>query len=85
MASIHSAAEDAAVKAFMQAHTTSDYPWLGGYSTSTNTAATYKWSDGSPWDYTNPTWGRNDAHPNFVHYYRSGTWGTYTATATAHR
>ena len=84
LASIHSAEEDAEVRAFMQASTSTDYPWIGGYSTSTNTASTYEWSDDTPWDYTNPSWSRNDGHPNFVHYYRSGTWGTYTSTATQH-
>ena len=55
LASIHSAIDDAAVKVFMEAHTTSPYPWIGGYSTSTNTPSTYIWSDGTPWDYTNPS------------------------------
>merc|ERR1712072_1665435 len=61
----------------MRKHTTSSYPWLGGYSTSSNTPGTYKWSDGTAWNYMNPTWYRNDGHPNYVHYYRSRVWGTW--------
>ena len=83
LASIHSAEEDAAAIAFMQANTTSSYPWLGGYSTSTNTSDTYLWSDGTAWDYQAPSWTRNDAHPNFVHYYRSGIWGTWTSNGVS--
>lgn len=61
----------------MREHTTSNYPWLGGYSTWTNRPETYKWTDGTAWDYMNPSWGRNDAHPNYVHYYRNNRWGTW--------
>ena len=42
-----------------------------------------QWSDGSPWDYQHSTFSLNDHHPNFVHYYRSKSWGTHTATAKA--
>ena len=85
LASIHSADDDADVRAFMQASTTSTYPWIGGISSSVNTASTYTWSDGTSWDYTNPSWSRNDGHPNFVHYYRGGgTWGTLDASSSQH-
>ena len=83
LASIHSAEDDAEVSSFMQASNSSD-PWIGGYSTSTNTRSTYEWSDGTLWNYTNPRWNRYYAHPNFVHYdVRDGytMWGTHTATA----
>ena len=39
-------------------------------------AQNYEWSDGSPWNYTDRNWGRNDPHPNVLHFYRSGAWGT---------
>ena len=83
LASIHSAAEDEEVRLFMLAETTSDYPWIGGYSAPENTPSTYQWSDGTPWDYANPIWYHtDDPHPNNVHYYRNGDWGVHTPSST---
>ena len=80
--SIHSADEDQLVGAWMQAQTTSSYPWIG-LSTQTcsqgcsgNWAAEYAWSDGTATDYRNPSWSQNDNAPTYGHYYRNGAWGT---------
>lgn len=80
LASVHSAEEDERISQVMREHTTSAYPWLGGYSTPANTPGTYKWSDGTAWDYMRPQWNRNDRHPNYLHYYRYNTWGTWCPT-----
>ena len=83
MVSIHSAEDDAHVGAWMMAHTTSSYPWIG-LSTQTcsngcngNWAAEYTWSDGTATDYRNPVWSQNDNAPTYGHYYRDGNWGTW--------
>eukprot|EP00040_Diaphanoeca_grandis_P007818 m.42429 g.42429 ORF g.42429 m.42429 type:complete len:319 (+) comp19102_c0_seq1:101-1057(+) len=82
LASIHSKKEDAIVAQFMFANTKSNYPWLGGRSkqgyvmSNKDHLLNYEWTDGTPWDYTNSVWSRNDNHPNLLHYYRSGVWGT---------
>ena len=68
-----------------QANTTSDYPWIGmstqtcsnGCSSAANRASQYTWSDGTPFDYENPSFTLNDDAPNYGHYYRTGTWGTW--------
>ena len=91
LVSIHSSEEDSTVAAFMQASTTSNYPWIGMSTTTCASgcggasfrAEQYTWSDGTPFDYENPTWSLNDDAPNYGHYYRSGTWGTYCATCVA--
>ena len=81
--SIHSADEDQLVGAWMEAQTTSSYPWIG-LSTQTcskgcngNWAEEYTWSDGTATDYDNPVWNQNDNAPTYGHYYRSGSWGTW--------
>ena len=39
----------------------------------------YTWTDGSPFDYVNPSISfGTDNLPNYVHYYRTGAWGTWT-------
>lgn len=95
LVSIHSAEEDAAASAFMYASTTSSYPWIGmstqtcsnGCGGASDRASQYTWSDGTPFDYENPTWYLNDAAPTYGHYYRdapyTGDWGTHCATCQA--
>ena len=82
LVSIHSAEENLAAIAYMQAHTTSDYPWMGGANMESSPA----WSDGSTWGAYNPgTCGTppcdHGVDAPYMHYYRSGAWGTHVATA----
>ena len=91
LVSIHSAEEDSTVTAYMQAYTTSDTAWIGmstqtcdsGCGGASDRAEQYTWSDGTPFDYEGPSWSLNDDAPNYGHYYRSGTWGTYCTTCQA--
>jgi len=76
LASIHSASENTVAINFMKAFTTSSYPWIGG----SNVNSINTWSDGSEWDYDPGGW---TIDAPYSHFYRSGAWGTHTATATA--
>ena len=76
LASIHSASENAVAIDFMKVFTTSTYPWIGG----SNVNSINTWSDGSEWDYDPGGWTIDAPHS---HFYRTGAWGTHTATATA--
>jgi hypothetical protein len=86
LVSIHSAAEDATVKAFMLAETSSSYPYIGGFTTTCNkgcggdSMTQFEWTDGTPWDYEHTgTFSLNDNAPTYVHLYRAGHWGTHNA------
>ena len=85
LASIHSDAENAAAITYMQAHTSSSYPWIGGKDMQSSPV----WSDGSARDY-NPGVCSSGASPcdhgidnPYAHFYRNGHWGTHCSTCKA--
>ena len=81
LVSIHSADENAAAIAFMQDSAngvSGPYPWMGGYN-SGSLSNTY-WSDGTPFDYNPGGWGIDDPK---MHYYTSGSWGTWCSTCNS--
>lgn len=88
LASVHSAEEDEVIASFMRQHTSTTYPWLGGRSLpgyapgGEDALENYAWSDGTVWNYTNARWVQNDQHPNALHFYRSGAWGTLPIAQT---